>query len=802
MKLLRPLILLLLLLPSAAFGEWTPVPGKPMTRWAKDVKPEAPLPEYPRPQFVREKWQNLNGLWSYAITPLAKPVIAEEKQDRRGQIAPDAAGEPGEAPSKWDGQILVPFCPESALSGVGKPVGPNHRLWYRRTFHVPADWKGQRVMLNFGAVDWDCTVWLNDKKIGDHQGGYDPFSFDMTDALKADGDQELTVAVWDPSHLGVQPVGKQHTNPHGIWYTPVTGIWQTVWMEPVGPTHVTSIETSVDFDQKIASIVVKYWSSGGVHVDVKAFLDGKRVDVPLDPGPITSSGVVPPTFPRKQQVHVHAVSLSKEWTPASPILYDIDVAIRPGFDTGFSEERLIEKPPERPAIDRVRSYVALRKIELKKDPAGINRLFLNNKPVFQYGPLDQGWWPDGLYTAPTDAALKSDIEITKELGFNMCRKHVKVEPARWYHWCDKLGLLVWQDMPNGDKNIGRDKPDIERTAASEAVYRKEWTAIVNATKHFPCIIAWVPFNEGWGQFKTNEILDWTRTLDSTRLIDGPSGWVDRKGGDMIDAHIYPGPGMLPIEEKRASVLGEFGGLGLPVDGHTWLDKNNWGYRSYETKDALNDAYSDLLTQIPVLIGQGLSAAVYTQTTDVEIEVNGFLTYDREVLKFDKERVKKLHARLHEPPPSLKVLVPTSEKEPQTWRYTTDKPADDWMQPAFNDGAWKQGPGGFGTKGTPAAVIGTEWTTKDIWLRRTFELKSTDVDELSLRVHHDEDAEIYLNGRLVNSLKRHSTEYGPAAIASEIKSALKVGTNLLAVHCRQTAGGQYIDVGLNELRWKR
>jgi hypothetical protein len=775
-------LICLLLLAGPAVAEWKPVPGKPMTRWAKDVKPETPLPEYPRPQLVREKWQNLNGLWSYAITPLAKPVIADEKQDRRGLIPPDAAGEPGDPPAKWDGEILVPFCPESALSGVGKQVGPNSRLWYRRTFKVPADWKDQRVLLHFGAVDWDCTVWLNGKKLGSHQGGYDPFSFDMTDAIKAGGEQELTVAVWDPSHLGVQPVGKQHTNPHGIWYTPVTGIWQTVWMEPVPSeswiTQVTS-EADVDAGTLVASALWRNARKGDVaEITIRrgaATLTSGRFDAKPS---AAGDARINTGLPRGAALET--------WSPGKPNLYDFDVTI--------SRDGRV--------IDRVTSYAAVRKIEVKKDSAGVNRLFLNNKPTFVYGPLDQGWWPDGLYTAPTDAALKYDIEITKELGFNMCRKHVKVEPARWYYWCDKLGLLVWQDMPNGDRNIGRDKPDIERTAASEAVYRKEWTAIVNATKHFPCIISWVPFNEGWGQFKTNEILEWTKTLDSTRLIDGPSGWVDRGGGDMVDAHIYPGPGMLPVEEKRASVLGEFGGLGLPVDGHTWLDKNNWGYRSYTSKEALNDAYADLLNQVPVLIGQGLSAAVYTQTTDVEIEVNGFLTYDREVLKFDKERVKKLHARLHEAPPKVTTLVPTSENEPQTWRFTTDKPADDWMQPAFKDDAWKSGPGGFGTQGTPAAVVRTEWNTKDIWLRRTFELTSTDVDELSLRVHHDEDAEIYINGKLVNSLRRFSTEYGPAAVASEVKSALKTGTNVLAVHCKQTGGGQYIDVGVNEIRWRK
>ncbi len=780
MMIVRPLICLLLLTVPAA-ADWAPVPGKPMTRWAKDVKPETPLPEYPRPQLVREKWQNLNGLWSYAITPLATPVIDNEQAERRGIIEPTAAGEPGDPPAKWDGEILVPFCIESSLSGVGKTVGPNNRLWYRRTFTVPADWKEQRVLLHFGAVDWDCTVWLNGQKLGSHQGGYDPFSFDMTEAIKPGGEQELTVAVWDPSHLGVQPVGKQHTRPHGIWYTPVTGIWQTVWMEPVAKWHVQSITIVPDVDRAAVYIGAQFWTSGdGKDTCEVGIYDG---DKQLSKVAHTESSNRPGFALGHHDGRTETKELLNLWSPLNPKLYDVEVTVQ----------------REGQVVDRVRSYFAMRKIEMKKDDTGVNRLFLNNKPIFQYGPLDQGWWPDGLYTAPTDEALKFDIEITKELGFNMCRKHVKVEPARWYHWCDKLGLLVWQDMPNGDRNIGRDRPDIERTAASEAIYRKEWQAIVNATKHFPSIVAWVPFNEGWGQFKTNEILDWSRTLDSTRLIDGPSGWVDRKGGDMIDAHIYPGPGMLPIEEKRASVLGEFGGLGLPVDGHTWLDKNNWGYRSYETKEALNDAYADLLNQIPVLIGQGLAAAIYTQTTDVEIEVNGFLTYDREVLKFDKNRVQKLHARLHEPPPTLKVLVPTSEKQRQTWRYTTDKPADDWMQPGFKDAAWKQGPGGFGTQGTPAAVIGTEWKTNDIWLRRTFELESIDVDELSLRVHHDEDAEIYINGQLVNSLRRYSTEYGPAAVASSAKSALKKGTNVLAVHCKQTGGGQFIDVGLNEIQ---
>jgi hypothetical protein len=442
---------------------------------------------------------------------------------------------------------------------------------------------------------------------------------------------------------------------------------------------------------------------------------------------------------------------------------------------------------------------ALRKIEWKKADDGFNRLFLNNEPVFQYGPLDQGWWPDGLYTAPTDEALKYDIEMTKKLGFNMCRKHVKVEPARWYHWCDKLGLLVWQDMPSSDRFIGPDDPDITRSAASEEIYRREWKAIIDSLRGFPSIVVWVPFNEGWGQFKTNEILDWTKELDPTRVVDGPSGWADRNGGEMHDMHNYPGPGMFPAEEGRVSVLGEFGGLGLPLDGHTWLDKNNWGYRSFDNKEALGDAYAELLTQMPLLIGQGLAAAVYTQTTDVEVEVNGLMSYDREVVKFDVERLAKLHARLHEPPPKVTVLVPTSEEEPQTWRYTTAAPTDDsWNSPAFDDSKWQSGPGGFGTRETPGTVVRTEWNTPDIWCRREFTLpEAGEGEELALRIHHDEDADVFLNGKKIIELKGYTSSYTVIPLATA-GASLANGSNVLAIHCHQTRGGQYIDVGLMTL----
>jgi hypothetical protein len=427
-------------------------------------------------------------------------------------------------------------------------------------------------------------------------------------------------------------------------------------------------------------------------------------------------------------------------------------------------------------------------------------LFLNDKPLFQYGPLDQGWWPDGLYTAPTDAALAYDIEITKKLGMNMCRKHVKVEPARWYYHCDRLGLLVWQDMPSGDRYIRGNVPDIERSAESEAIFRREWREIMDFTHPFPSVITYVPFNEGWGQFKTNEIIEWTKKHDPTRLVDGPSGWTDRGAGDLHDMHMYPGPSMFPASENRVSVLGEFGGLGLPLPGHLWRENQNWGYRTYKTSEELQTNYEALIHKLLPLIGKGLAAAVYTQTTDVESEVNGLMTYDRKVIKLDVERIAALHKKLYQPQPTIvtKPLVATSETAPQRWRYTTSAPPDGWAEPEFDDAAWTHGSGGFGTPDTPGAVPRTRWNTKEIWLRRTVELGRFDPAHVQLRVHHDEDADVYFNGKLVARLGGHTMGYDEIILDEKARSALRKGENRIAVYCRQTRGGQYIDLGLVEV----
>ncbi|MCX5644292.1 MAG: DUF4965 domain-containing protein [Phycisphaerae bacterium] len=609
-------------LPALARGDWKPAEGPLMTQWAKDVSPEKVHPEYPRPQMVRRNWLNLNGLWDYAIRP--KDVAK---------------------PESFDGQILVPFPAESALSGVMKPVGPDNRLWYRRTFTVPEKWNSaadkKRILLHFGAVDWDCAVWVNGKEVGNHKGGYDPFTLDVTDVLKRGGDQEIILSVWDPTNTGTQPHGKQVLKPGGIMYTAVTGIWQTVWIEATPRAYIESLDMVPDIDAQV--LRVKVHVQGDIP-DPSKYRITLLPTAPSPTGEFRSSLIKPSGGAIGEQLEV-SLRNPNLWSPSTPYLYDLSVNLM----------------QDGQIVDSVYTYFAMRKISLGKDENGVLRLCLNNKPLFQYGPLDQGWWPDGLYTAPTDEALKYDIEVTKKLGMNMARKHVKVEPDRWYYWCDKLGLLVWQDMPSGDKGIGGKDPDLTRTEESAKQYDAELTRIIEAFRNHPSIVMWVPFNEGWGQFDTPRVVDMIRKLDPSRLVDNASGWTDRGVGDVMDVHSYPGPAVPRIEEKRAGVLGEFGGLGLPLSGHTWQQDKNWGYRSFTTRDDLTDAYLGLIRKLHAMTGdQGLSAAVYTQTTDVEVEVNGLMTYDREIVKMDVNSVAAANRTLYTPPQPRKAgdkLIP-------------------------------------------------------------------------------------------------------------------------------------------------
>jgi beta-galactosidase/beta-glucuronidase len=569
----------------AAADSWQPAQGPLKTRWAKDVSPANAHPEYPRPQMVREDWLNLNGLWELGIT---------SKEATR---------------ATFETQILVPFPVQSALSGVMRPVSENERIWYRRSFEVPRKWRERRLLLHFGAVDFEATVWVNGKEIGQHRGGYEAFSFDITDAVNPSGGNELLVTAWDPTDAGTQPRGKQVRNPNGIWYTPTSGIWQTVWLEPVCAAHITDLKITPDVDNSAVTIRPSTPPTLGVCMVEVTIRDGRKV---VYTASVNAGGQI--TMPVKN---------ARLWSPEDPHLYNVVVNLKLGNRS----------------VDKVESYFGMRKISLGKDEKGFTRLMLNNKPYFQLGPLDQGFWPDGLYTAPTDEALRYDIEMTKKLGFNLARKHVKIEPDRWYYWCDKLGLLVWQDMPSGDKYIGGKDPDITRSPESAKEFEQELTALVQGRGNHPCIVMWVPYNEGWGQWDTARVVDMIKKLDPTRLVDDASGWTDRRVGDVNDMHKYPGPGSPEPEANRAVVLGEFGGLGLPVRGHTWQSEKNWGYRSFTDAGALTTAYIDLVAKLfPLIEQKGLSAAVYTQTTDVEIEVNGLMTYDRELVKMDLSKV--------------------------------------------------------------------------------------------------------------------------------------------------------------------
>ncbi|UZR99489.1 glycoside hydrolase family 2 protein [Chondrinema litorale] len=586
------LLLTALLFSLLANAQWQPAGDKIKTKWAEEIDVNNVLGEYPRPIMERSDWMNLNGLWDYAI---------QEKGLQK--------------PASFDGKILVPFAVESSLSGVQKRVDKENELWYSRTFTVPRAWAKKDVLLHFGAVDWRAEVWLNDVKIGTHEGGYSPFSFNITPFLNS-GSQKLVVKVWDPSDQGPQPRGKQVKKPEGIWYTPVTGIWQTVWIEPVAEKSIAYIKTTPDIDQNTVFFSFETTDEEyGDLIEIKV-KDGATV--------LTTEKVA------LGQEAAITLKEPKLWSPESPNLYDLEISL-------ISNGKV---------TDMVKSYFAMRKISTKRDDKGIVRLQLNNKDYFQFGPLDQGWWPDGLYTAPTDEALAYDIKKTKDFGFNMIRKHVKVEPARWYTHCDKLGILVWQDMPNGDafpiwqNRKYFDGNELQRTAASEAIYRTEWKEIMDAFYSYPSIVCWVPFNEGWGQFKTEEIVKWTKDYDPSRLVNPASGGNHFRVGDMLDLHNYPAPEMYLYDAQRATVLGEYGGIGLALDDHLWVPDRNWGYVQFKNSEEVTKEYVKYAKQLENLAKSGFSAAIYTQTTDVEVEVNGLMTYDRKVIKIDEAKVKK------------------------------------------------------------------------------------------------------------------------------------------------------------------
>ena len=551
------------------------------TKWAKEVSPTKALKEYPRPQMVRENWTNLNGLWSYGIT------------------AKDA-----DRPAGFSGKILVPYPIESALSGVKKMLKPTENLWYKRNFNVSAK-AGERTLLHFGAVDWQAKVFVNGKEVGSHTGGYTEFSFDITAALKA-GENELVVKVFDPTDQGIGPHGKQVSNPENIYYTPSSGIWQTVWLETVPEAFISGIVITPDIDKSVVKVRVNSAANMGITLDV----DGRTIKAESN---------------KEVSIPVRNVKL---WSPASPYLYDLTVHL---------------------GSDEVKSYFGMRKVSVAKDAAGVDRIMLNNKPYFNLGTLDQGFWPDGLYTAPTDEALKFDIAAIKAMGFNTIRKHIKVEPARWYYHCDKLGMLVWQDMINPNQGLPEgSKPEFERESAE----------ILAQLHNSPSIVTWVLFNEKWGQYDQARLTKWVKETDPSRIVNGHSGellYVNEKlrspspdayvNADMTDVHAYPDPMNSLAMVGKARVCGEFGGIGVFIPDHQWNTSSAWGYIN-STPAAFKAKYSVMNQHLKLFEKEGMSGSIYTQPFDVEGEQNGIMTYDREVVKIPFAQLRKIHAALN------------------------------------------------------------------------------------------------------------------------------------------------------------
>ena len=586
-------------------ADWKPAGNRIKTKWGKNLDYKKVWQEYPRPQLQRADWMNLNGLWSYAIRN--KTVMNT---------------------TEFDGLILVPFPLESSLSGVMKNLTQNEVLFYEKSVRIPDSWKGKNVLLNFGAVDWKCEVFINKQKVGEHTGGYSYFYFDITKYIKGT-DITITLRVTDVTDTyhaewgKYQPVGKQTVTPNGIWYTPSSGVWQTVWLEPVSPDYIEKVEINNDFDNQTIKFNFKVPNDIKLPIDYIVSFAGKSVAYGRGKS--------------NEEISVNVSSNFKPWSPSEPNLYTIVAEL-----TTSSGD----------VIDKISSYTALRKVESRKDKKGILRIFLNNKPLFNIGPLDQGYWPDGLYTPPSEEAMLFDIQTMKNLGFNTLRKHAKTESFRYYYNCDKLGMLVWQDMPSGnvdgsgewDSSKMDGGSDTKRTIFSKENYRREWVEIIQNLKFFQCIIIWTPFNEAWGQFETEPIVNLTRKQDNTRLVNAASGGNHRKCSDFVDLHPYPDPRYFFKYEKLINVIGEFGGLGLEIKNHTWKD-NNWSYYMVKNKDELTGNYTLYINKLKdELVPQGISAAIYTQVTDCEGEINGLITYDRFDIKI-YDSIKKVNEEL-------------------------------------------------------------------------------------------------------------------------------------------------------------
>lgn len=748
--------------------DWQRLSAVLMTPWGEQIDPEHVWEEYPRPQLVRQDWMNLNGVWGYFPRSNSSLMTYEPNKNKFTQA------------------ILVPFGVESALSGImHKDLGTVSKsvLMYRRTFTLTDAFKGKRTLLHFGAVDWRCSVYVNRTKVGTHDGGSDPFTFDITDYLKEEGEQELQVSVYDPSSSGGQPRGKQTTNPSSIWYTSCSGIWQTVWLEPVSDCYIERYEVVPDAATGTARVKVigndptcKFYLVARDGEDIVATTDKVRVgeEVTL-------------TIPN-----------AKLWSPDSPFLYNLDIYM--------CRDNCEE-------CDHARGYFGLRTLT-RAMIDGHPGFLLNGKPLFMYGPLDQGWWPDGLLTPPSYEAMIYDLKTIKALGMNMVRKHIKVEPDLWYEWCDRNGLIVWQDMPSGSEG-----GSIGNKQAIQHNFYTECEHIVTALKQHPCIGLWVVYNEGWGQdadaggghtmrgYLTVRNAD----ADMGRLMNSVSGWTDFEIGDVVDTHSYPAPnGNSNKRNERINVCGEFGGITLMIDGHLWA-----GSQQTYTQVSNSEEYTERFNQYTMALqslqqSKNLWAGVYTQITDVEQEVNGILTYDRKVLKVNEEQLASIRENIEKTiqqrmKPAVSVVSAGDNSTSINWKYVTTNPGEGWNTPDYDDSKWSQGKAGFGKIDQPDARVQTTWSTAHIWIRRHFTIKNVDennLKDLCLRIFYDEDTEVYINGVLALSVTGYNTTYQLFDISKEARQAINLsGDNVIAIHTKQTSGGQYIDAGFSLRSYK-
>jgi hypothetical protein len=727
--------------------------GPLMTRWAALIDTNSPLPEYPRPQMVRSNWLNLNGIWQFQSGATNDPVPT-------GQTL--------------SSQILVPFPMESAISGVTQ----YHEFsWYRRTFTVPANWSGRRIILHLDAVNWQATVYVNGQQVGLHKGGYDPISYDITSYLNG-GTNELIVQVYSPQDNGSQPRGKQTLYPGGIMYTSSSGIWQPVWLEPVDASGISSLRIIPDVDNSRLRLTVNCFATSGVILSASVLSNAT---------PITTVSGAP-----QSEIYI-PISNPALWSPDNPFLYGLQVVTTHSGVTN----------------DVVTSYFGMRKISIQT-VNGVPQIYLNNAPYFEIGPLDQGFWPDGIYTAPMDAALEYDLQMEKALGFNAVRKHIKVERQRWYYWADQLGLLIWQDMPSCNSYTGNPNPP----AVDPLDFIGELSAMVTNHWNSPCIIMWDIFNEGQGQAgsgngvgqtNTAYLVNLVKTLDASRLVNQASGGSYSGVGDVLDAHSYPDPGD-PFSSTQAPVDGEFGGIAWHLTGHLWnAAQAGTGYLLASSLDnfaSLYDGYINEAVNFKSPANGGLNAAIYTQITDVENECNGLMSYDR-LVKPNMDRIYGSNLKAITGHGTVTPVVPTSQVVPQSWQYTTNTPASNWYATNFDASAWSTGLAGFGTP-DPNVTPNTTWnTTGYIYLRRSFNpgsMTPQQIHNLGFTTYHDEDVAIYINGVPAGSASGYSTTYVNLPMTQQAQAAIVANaTNLLAVSCYQTVGGQFIDVGISDVQ---